>query len=76
MEQQFFGISMEEAKKLAQSDTFRQLMTLLQHTDGLENAMQQAGTGNLAAAKQTMASLLSDPQAAALLQRLQEERHG
>ena len=76
MEQQFSGFSMEEAKKLAQSDTFRQLMRLLQHSDGLENALQQAGQGDMDAAKKAMATLLADPKAARLVQQLQEERHG
>ncbi len=64
--------AMEMAKKLAQSDAGKELYQLLQKTQGqqLTSAMEQAAAGNYDQVKKTMASLMADPQARALLEKL------
>ena len=66
--------SMDEAMRLAQSDTARQLLELLrrQNGDALQKAAASAGAGNYDQAKQIMSQLLRDPEAAALMRRLKE----
>jgi len=66
--------SMEEAMRLAQSDTARQLMELLRQQNGeaLQKAAASASEGNYEQVKQIMSQLLSNPEAAALMQRLKE----
>ena len=66
--------SMEEAMRLAQSDTARQLMDLLRRQNGeaLQKAADSASAGNYEQVKQIMSQLLSDPKAAELMQRLKE----
>ncbi len=64
--------AMETARKLAQSDAGKQLYELLQKTQGqqLSSAMEQAAAGNYEQVKKTMASLMADPQARALMEKL------
>ena len=65
---------LQEAMKLAQSDTGRQLYALLQKTQGqqLQSAMEQASSGNYDAAKKALDSMLSDPQARELLKKMRK----
>lgn len=62
----------QQAMKLAQSDAGRQLYALLQQTQGqqLQSAMEQASSGNYDAVRKALNSMLSDPQARELLQKM------
>ena len=66
--------SMADAMRLAQSDTARQLMDLLRRQNGeaLQRAATSANEGNYEQVKQIMSQLLSNPEAAELMQRLKE----
>ena len=77
MEKNFGEFSMEDVKKLAQSHTGQQLIAMLSnHSTEMNAAMTSAKLGDLEAAKQALAGFMADPQTRALLQKLQEERHG
>lgn len=64
--------SMQEALRLAQSDTGQQLLALLQRSDPgrLQQAMDQAASGDYEQMKSTMATLLASPEAKKLLEKL------
>lgn len=64
--------SMKDAMRLAKSDAGRQLFELLQRTQGqqLQSAMDQAAAGNYEAVKKSLSSLLSDPEAKKLFDRM------
>lgn len=68
--------SMEEIKKMAQSDAGRQLMAMLQGTDTAGAVRQSAQSGNMAQVKQALSAFLSDPKAQELLKQLEEQSHG
>ncbi len=78
MEKNYDDYSIQEALRLAKSDTGQQLLQLLKsdHSNAAQQAMAQAQKGDIAQAQQALKAFLSDPQAQALLRRLQEERHG
>ncbi len=65
--------NMSDLMKLAQSPAGQQLLTMLQNSNdpALENAMSQASAGNMAEAKKALSSLLSSPQAQALLKQME-----
>lgn len=71
-------ISMEEAMRLARSDTGQQLFRLLQSQDppALERAMSQAAAGDQAQVARTLSQLLSSPQVRALLEQLRRDSDG
>ena len=71
---EFQKYSMDDAMRLAQTDAAKQLIALLQQQNGaqLQHAIAQASTGDFESAKSTLSQLLSNPQAAALLQQLKE----
>ena len=60
--------------KLARSPAGQQLLALIQQNGGsdLQSAVSQASAGNYDQAKQTLSSLLSTPEAQALLKKLEE----
>lgn len=60
--------------KLARSPAGQQLLSLLQSSGGseLQSAVSQASSGNYDQAKNTLSSLLSTPEAQALLKQLEE----
>ncbi len=60
--------------KLARSPAGQQLLALLQQNGGsdLQSAVSQASAGNYDQAKLTLSSLLSTPEAQALLKKLEE----
>lgn len=64
--------SMQEVMRLAQSDTGQQLLALLKRENGaaLQQAMEQAAAGDYAQVQKTMSSLLTSPEAQALLRQL------
>lgn len=66
------GYSIQDAMRFAQSDTGKQLIALLQQTQGetLKEAMAQASSGNLEQTKKTMQSVLSDPKIRAILEQM------
>lgn len=70
--------SMQEAMRLAQSDAGKQLLALLQKENGaaLQQAMDQAATGDYEQVKKTMSSLLASAEAQALIQQLGGNKHG
>ena len=74
----FNGFSMQEAMRLAQSDAGKQLLALLQTTQGdqLQTAMDQAKAGDYSNVKKTLQALLADQQAQTLLKQMQEDSHG
>lgn len=64
--------SMQEVMRLAQSDTGQQLLALLKRENGaaLQQAMDQAAAGDYAQVQKTISSLLTSPEAQALLRQL------
>ena len=76
MEKNFQNFSVQEAMKLAKSDAGKQLIALLQQQNGaqIQNAMEQANSGNIEQAKQTLSNILDNPQARALLQQLGRDK--
>lgn len=71
-------ISMEEAMRLARSDTGQQLYRLLQSQDrfALDRAMAQAAAGDQEQMTRTVSQLLSSPQVRALLEQLRRDSDG
>ena len=72
--EEFRNFSMEEAMRLANSDTARQLIALLkaQNADALQQAAAQASQGDFASAKKKLSALLKSPEAQDLLRKLGE----
>lgn len=72
------NFSMQEALRLAQSDTGQQLLALLraQNSGALRQAMDQAAAGDYQNMISTMSALLAAPEAKALLEQLGREKHG
>lgn len=77
MRKNFDEFSTQEAMRLAQTQAGQQLLSHLQatHTDQMQQAMQQAKTGDYKAAMQSLSTFLSDPKTQALLRQLQEADH-
>lgn len=68
-------ISMDQLRKIAQSDAARQLMAMLDN--GTAGAIRQnAQTGNMDDAQKALSAFLSDPKAQALLKQLEEDHNG
>lgn len=65
--------SMEDAKRLAQTEAGQKLLSLLQAQNApqLQTAMQQASAGDYDQLKQTLSSLIASPEARALLKQLE-----
>ncbi len=65
---------MSKLLKLAQSEAGQKLIALLQRSDSstLQDAVSKASAGNYEGAKRTLSSLLSSPEAQALLEQLEE----
>lgn len=66
---------LSQLKKMAQSSAGQQLVTLLQRSggDSLQDAISKASAGDYAQAKNILTSLLSTPEAQALLKQLEEQ---
>lgn len=77
MEKKSQDFSIKEAQRLAKTREGQKLMTLLQQQDNgqLQKAMAEASAGNYKAAGDILQSLLSSPEAIALMRQL-EEKHG
>ena len=72
------GFSMQDAYRLAQSDTGKQLIALLQtqNSDTVGKAMAQANAGDMESAQQTLSQLLHSPQVRALMEQLRRDSDG
>ena len=77
MAQNFDKFSLEEAKRLAQSEPGQKLLTLLQSQDAqtLHTAMNQASSGNYEQLRKTLGTLMSSPEARMLLNQLEHGKH-
>ncbi len=64
--------SMQDAMHLAQSDEAKELLALLRKKNPkqLQQAMDQASSGDYAQVKQTLSDLLASPQVQELLKRM------
>ncbi len=71
----FSTMDMQRAMKLAQTDTAKQLLAMLQAQSGtqLQDAMAQAAAGNFGQAKALLQQLMENDRAKQLLQQLQGE---
>ena len=78
MEKKYDAFSMQEAMRLAQSDTGQKLLQMLrsQHSDAARTALERAKDGDNEKAQQALQAFLSDPKTKALLQQLKEDPHG
>lgn len=78
MEKKYDAFSMQEAMRLAQSDTGQKLLQMLrsQHGDAARTALERAKDGDIEKAQQALQAFLSDPKTKALLQQLKEDSHG
>lgn len=76
MEKNKGNFSMDEIKKIAQSETGRQLMALLQGSSAADQVRSGAQSGNMEQAKDALADFLSDPKAQKLLKQLEEQCNG
>ena len=65
-------LTMQDILRMAQSPTGQQLIRLLQQSGGqqLQQAMEKATTGDYTQAKETIASLMKDPEKQKLLEQL------
>ena len=78
MQKNFAQFSMEDALRLANSDTGKQLLGLLRtnHAEAASTASERAGKGDYEEAQRALRELMADPQAKALLRLLWEEYYG
>lgn len=72
MDKKSQNFSMEEIMRLAKSPAGQQLLAMLQKSDNskLEQAVQQAKSGDYSNASQTLSGMLSTPEAQKLLKEL------
>ena len=70
----FGDFDIQQAMRLANSDAGRQLLNLLQSTQGkkLQDAMDQAAAGNYDKVKKTMQELMANDEARQLMKKMQE----
>lgn len=66
------SFSMEEAKRLAQSDAGQRLYSALQqnHSQQLQDAITQANEGNYAAVRKAVSEMLNTPEVKAFLKQM------
>jgi len=72
MQKEANNFSLQDAARLANTPAGKQLLELLQqsNTKNLQNAMEQAKSGNYDQAKQILAPLLASPEVQNLLRQL------
>lgn len=77
MSHQFGNISMEDARKLAQTEAGQKLLSLLQaqNPQQLRSAMEQAASGEYEQLKKTLVTFMASEQAQALLKQLEKQAH-
>ena len=70
----FGNFDIQQAMRLANSDTGKQLFNLLQSTQGqtLQGAMDQAASGNFDQLKKTVQELMKNEQARQLMEKMRE----
>ena len=75
MQKKSQDFSMEDIMRAAQSPAGQQLIALLKKSDNgeLEQAAQQAKSGNYAGASEVLRSMLTSPKAQTLLKELEEK---
>jgi hypothetical protein len=68
------NISMDDAMRLAQSPTGKQLLELLSrtHSAQMEDAMAKASAGDMAGAREALSALMSSPQVMQMLHQMEE----
>lgn len=78
MEKNNGNFSMEEIKRLAQSDAGKQLMAMLEssHSGASDAVRSSMAAGDMEQAKKALGAFLSDPKTQALLRQLEDEKHG
>ncbi len=78
MDKKFDSISPEQLQQLLSSPTAQALAAMLQQKSStdMQNALAGAQSGDMAKVRQSLRSVLNDPQAQALIRKLQEEQHG
>ena len=78
MDQNFSNLSPEQMRRLTSSPAAEELMRLLRknYSAAMESAMAGAKNGDQAAVQRSLAAVLSDPRAKALLASLQEDNNG
>lgn len=78
MMQNNHSFSMDDARRLAETDAGKKLLALLQaqNSPQLQKAMAQATAGDYTQLKSTLGSLMASPEAQALLKQLENNRHG
>lgn len=69
--------SMEDAKRLAQTEAGQKLLALLQAQPShqLHRAMNQASSGDYDQLKKTLGAFMESPEAQALLKQLEKQQH-
>lgn len=72
------SISMEEAKRMAQSDAGKKLYSALQQSHGeqLQNAIAQATAGDYSAVRETITQMMNTPEVKAFLQQMGGNSNG
>ena len=77
MAQKFDNFSIEDAKRLAQTETGQKLVALLQsqNKQQLQTAMNQASSGDYEQLKKTLGTFMASPEAQALLRQLENSQH-
>ena len=72
------SLSMEEAKRLAQSAAGQKLYSALQqsHSQQLQSAMEQANAGDFSAVKKTITEMMNTPEVKAFLKQMGESKDG
>lgn len=77
MAHNFDNLSMEDARRLAQTEPGQKLITLLQSQDPrqLETAMTQASNGDYLQLRKTLEAFIRSPDAQALLKQLENGKH-
>lgn len=77
MSQNNRSFSMEEAQRLAKTDAGKKLLNFVQahNSPQLQNAMQQASSGDYTQLQKALSSFMTSPEAQALLKQLESSRH-
>ncbi len=72
------GFSLEQARKVAQSESGKQLFSALQqsHSEQIRNAMEQASAGDYDSVRKTLAEMLNDPKVKELMQKMGGQHDG
>lgn len=78
MDKKFDSISPEQMQQLLSSHTAQALAAILQQKSStdMQKVLAGAQSGDMAKVRQSLRSVLADPQAQALIRKLQEEHHG